>query len=296
MHRVKDSISPDDLMAYVDGALDQSRRREVEAHLRVDPDAARFVNEINRQNTSLRAALDPILDEPVPQRLLAVAQRPSGWRHVAASVAIALVVGIGGGWTLHKGLNKEDAVAFVADALVDRAVLAHTIYAVRPEPALDLQSSDASTVAAWLSAETEMRTTVPRLSDLGYQLMGVRLMMGQTRPAGLLVYGDGNGQRLSLLLRYDLGEDVETGFRHQGTFGVVRWADGGHGFGLAANLPHDELEAIAQVVRAQIGYAARQASSWPHFVGSAAYIVANQQVKIEATRRRPAELLVLRDT
>ena len=96
------SIADETLMAYADGELDTSARAAVEAAMRADPEIARRVAEYREQRDKLRAAYEPELAEPVPDRLLAVLRdrRPPArstvtrWRY-PASLAASLVVAIG---------------------------------------------------------------------------------------------------------------------------------------------------------------------------------------------------------
>ncbi|WP_044560523.1 hypothetical protein, partial [Azospirillum sp. B4] len=62
-------ITEEDLQAYVDRALDAGRRAEVEEYLATHPDAAQRVTVYAAQREALRAALAPIVEEPVPDRL-----------------------------------------------------------------------------------------------------------------------------------------------------------------------------------------------------------------------------------
>jgi hypothetical protein len=62
------------LQAYVDGKLDAAARARVDAALAQDPAQARRVQELQALNARLRAAFDPVLDEPVPAHLTAMLQ------------------------------------------------------------------------------------------------------------------------------------------------------------------------------------------------------------------------------
>lgn len=64
------SMSEERLLAYVDGELDATAAAEVEATLRTDAEAARFVAREQALRVQLRAAFDPVLTEPVPDRLM----------------------------------------------------------------------------------------------------------------------------------------------------------------------------------------------------------------------------------
>lgn len=70
-------IDDDILQAYVDGALDAADAARVDAALAQDNALARRVRQLQALNAQLRAAFDPVLDEPVPARLSALLQPPS---------------------------------------------------------------------------------------------------------------------------------------------------------------------------------------------------------------------------
>lgn len=61
------------IFAYVDGELDAAEAARVEAAMAADPAVAEAVARARRLRTQLREAFAPILDEPVPAHLLALA-------------------------------------------------------------------------------------------------------------------------------------------------------------------------------------------------------------------------------
>jgi hypothetical protein len=77
------NITDETLMAYADGELEPARRAEVEAAIGRDASIAARVGEFRRQRERLQQAYSSVLEEPVPERLLAAvearaAARPSG--------------------------------------------------------------------------------------------------------------------------------------------------------------------------------------------------------------------------
>ena len=62
-------VGEDELHAYVDGALPPARMARVEAWLAANPAAAARVQEWRRQTDSFHRLFDPVLDEPMPERL-----------------------------------------------------------------------------------------------------------------------------------------------------------------------------------------------------------------------------------
>lgn len=72
--------SDEDLSEYVDGGLSEARRAEVAAWLSAHPDGAAEVERLERLNEALKDLGSSILEEPVPERLRRVLQRPAAGR------------------------------------------------------------------------------------------------------------------------------------------------------------------------------------------------------------------------
>jgi surface antigen len=129
-------LTPEILMAYVDGQLDSAQSREVEAALADDPAAREMVARFRRSSEILGAGLEGVLHEPVPQRLLdaargeparVVAFRPRtrdqawhGWPGLAAAATVLLVVGITAGALLFG--SGDQAVMTAASDPMQRAL------------------------------------------------------------------------------------------------------------------------------------------------------------------------------
>ena len=68
------SVSEDMLMAYADGELDAADRERVDAALAADPALADRLTRHRLLRSSLGAHYAPVMEEPVPERLLAAAR------------------------------------------------------------------------------------------------------------------------------------------------------------------------------------------------------------------------------
>lgn len=122
-------LTPEVLMAYADGELDEAKSREVERLLANDPEARATVDAFRRSTEILGEGLDAVLVQPVPQRLLdtvrgsdakVVAMRPKEhsrngghWPTLAVAASLLLSIGIGIGAMLT--IDRQDN-ATVADA------------------------------------------------------------------------------------------------------------------------------------------------------------------------------------
>lgn len=67
-------FSDEMLMAYADDELDEKSRVAVESAMSTDPEIARRIAQHRALRKRLRAAFDPVLDEPVPSRLIDLAR------------------------------------------------------------------------------------------------------------------------------------------------------------------------------------------------------------------------------
>jgi anti-sigma factor RsiW len=68
-------LTMSDINAYLDGALSDQERREVEFALKNDSEAAALYHQYQDQVTELHRLFDAVLSEPVPQRIMELLQR-----------------------------------------------------------------------------------------------------------------------------------------------------------------------------------------------------------------------------
>lgn len=139
-------IDEETLQAYVDGELDAAGAARIDAALAHDAELGRRVREARAVRARLRAAFDPVLDEPVPERLSALLQPPAekratspgprprsgGWRRAgatrrhghrwhAAGAALAATVVLAAAilwwWRAGAMVRTQDGRAFAAGEL-----------------------------------------------------------------------------------------------------------------------------------------------------------------------------------
>jgi anti-sigma-K factor RskA len=68
------TFSKEELMAYADGELDEAKRQQIQDAINRDPEIAQRVASHRALKDSLRASFDPVLQESVPDRLIAIAR------------------------------------------------------------------------------------------------------------------------------------------------------------------------------------------------------------------------------
>ena len=212
------AVTEAELHAHVDGLLPEARRVEVEAYLAEHGEDAARVAAWREQNVALRAWFDPVLVESLPARV----RRPALARRVRpllryAAVAGWIALGGVGGWYLHdyNVAKSADTVAFAR-----RAAIAHIVYSPEVRHPVEVGADQEAHLVAWLSKRIGGSLKVPHLAQVGYQLVGGRLLPGNQGPVAQFMFQDGSGQRLTLYVRNGAGDSKETAFRYASERGV----------------------------------------------------------------------------
>lgn len=261
-----DPIKLDELMAYVDGQLDASRRRQVEELAAHDPAVAQTLVAYISQRNALRESLAGVTREPIPQRLLQL-EKPARFGAIRVAAALAtLAIGAGAGsfTTLQMASGGDAVVATVlqqrergADLprFVHQAAVAHAVFTPEARRPVEVGADQEPALGAWLSKRLGRPLQAPARLPLGFALMGGRLLPGEPdKPAAQFMYENVHGQRLTVYLRGMAQPTPETAFRygeHNGV-GTFYWVDRDWGYALSGDLPRAELLQIANAVYEQV--------------------------------------------
>lgn len=244
-------VTEAELHAYVDGALPESRAATVEAYLADHPVEAARVAAYREQIAALRRDYDPVLGEPLPQRL-AVPRR--NWlRPLARVAAVVAWFGLGAvvGWQLHSYTTDRQVEASL---WARRAAIAHVVYSPEVRHPVEVGADQEAHLVAWLSKRLGAPVKAPHLGNLGYQLVGGRLLPGDRGPVAQFMYQDGKGQRLTLYVRVNPDDSRETAFRfaQERGVGVFYWLDRKLGYALSGDVEKAELLRVATAVYRQL--------------------------------------------
>lgn len=239
------------LHAYVDGRIDANERQAVEAWLAAHPEDAERVRAYREQNAGLHALFDPVLDEPLPAGLAAIAQprpRRAGrtWMRIAAALML-IVLGGAGGWTL-RGM-EGGAGPLAEPGFVRHAVGAHLVYVSEVRHPVEVRANEEAHLVGWLSKRLGSPLKAPALASLGYSLVGGRLLPDEGTPAAQFMYEDASGRRLTCYVRA-ARERENTAFRFVADRGVSAfyWVDESLAYALIADLPKEDLLPVAHAV------------------------------------------------
>ena len=239
----------EELHAYVDGALDASRRTEVEAYLASHPDVAGQVARWRRDVDFLRTELAGTVTRPPQPRLdpAAVRRRLRARSRVrmAAAAAFFLAIGAGGlsGWQI-RSMN-------LAPAPMADAVEAYRVFATDRNRPVEMGAENVDHLQQWLSNRLGTSVSFPDLRSEGFDLLGGRLLATAEGPAALIFYQDRDGERVSLYIRPNKHYSEGTrGTRNDGGLLAKYWYRRGYGYAVVAKASDpriEELEAALQL-------------------------------------------------
>ena len=260
-------ITEADLHAYVDGVLPEARRADIETYLAALPAEAERLRAYGEQKTALRALFNSVLEEPIPARLKEAAAPRTTFlfyrRAIAAGIVLALVSGTAG-WLL-RGVMQPST--FIAQSLgivplpageitnlPRQAAIAHVVYSPDVKRPVEIGVDQEHQLVAWLSKRLGAHIQPPKLSSLGYELIGGRLLPGTSGPVAQFMYHDIIGLSLTLYLSTENTVNRDTGFRfaQEGPVNVFYWINGRFGYALSAGIDKDELARIATAVYNQL--------------------------------------------
>ncbi len=219
--------------------------------------------ELKALSQALHQLYDPVLDEPVPERLRARNVKHARWRSVAVAagwVALGLGAGVLAGWQLH---DRRPGVPPQAEVpgFVKRAAVAHAVYSPEVRHPVEVGADQEQHLVAWLSKRLGAPLRAPKLEDVGYSLVGGRLLPDESSVAGApasvaqFMYQCKQGTRITLYVRTNAVGNRETAFRFaaEGNVKVFYWIDRKLGYALSsADIGKDVLMNVANAVYQQL--------------------------------------------
>jgi anti-sigma factor RsiW len=256
-------ITEADLHAYVDGRLHRDRLARVEKFLASHPEERARTLDWQQQNETMRRLLNPVLSEPVP---LGLPMKPTAvswpWRGLAASVLIA-AVSAGSAWSLRGAIDAGAARRAFADptaagdteltGFAQRAAVAHVVYSPDVRRPVEVGADQEQALVTWLTKRMGSAVRAPSLASLGYQLMGGRLLPGETGPVAQFMYGGPGGQRLTLYVTREVaGQDTAFKFGKEGNVNVFYWVEDHFGYAISAGADRASLMKVSQEVYRQL--------------------------------------------
>ena len=283
--------SDDRLIAYLDGEVDASERREIEAWLEADPAARDKLAALAESAALVRSAFDEVMHEPVPDRLIAAArgERPSAtptakilpfkrsgfpggaragrsWWFglpVAASLFGLLLGGSAAYLSVAKLLpgalgSKQPGVEMAAadNLWLDNAAGYFKLAANAGDGALiDVPAtSDPREALQKISQSVPQEVRLPDLKPWGLSFRGARLVVAEGRPAAQLVYTTDNKAigPLTLIIGSSKEPDISPTLAHRQDVNLLYWRHQGRAYALVGQTDIGYLWGIANDVAWQL--------------------------------------------
>jgi len=241
-------ISDGELHAFIDGALDEARRRDVEAALDADPELAARIEGFASDKALLKRVYAPLAARPVPQHWIALADgaappTPSRWRAWAAggAIAAALLLALAGTASLWRTQPASP------DGIVE-AALAARAEPVRGEKIVPVAANAGiHRYDAALKSAVAMNVKVPDLARMGYRLAGLHLYaQAAGGRAAELLYRGPQGRLFTLYLRHSDGAARFDQFERKG-LRVCVWQDEELGTVMAGNVSTAAMQRLASL-------------------------------------------------
>ena len=249
-------ITEAELQGYVDGRLEPERRVAVEAWLAARPEEAERIADYRRLAEALRGAYDPVASEALPQRFQR--RQPRRWRRygIAATwLAVGLLIGGIAGWELRSVRPSLAPSADSGGVMARRAAIAHATYSPEVRHPVEVGADQEAHLVAWLSKRLGAPLRAPKLDEVGYSLVGGRLLPGDNGPVAHFMYQCNQGTRVTLYVRTEASSNRETAFRYakEGNVRVFYWVDRKLGYALSsADISKEDLFKVANAVYQQL--------------------------------------------
>jgi anti-sigma factor RsiW len=256
------------LVAYLDGELDETARRDVDTWLAADAAARDRMMALAASASLIRSAFADIVNEAVPERLIVAARgkpadgatppqaeiivfdRPAKaarspvrrWSMIYAAAAagfFGLLIGGGGGYfgsdALHSPATTQNAVvaAQTDDWLNDAAGLYKIVVAAGNTTLADVPASgDTREALQKISQDLPQQVRLPNLKPWGLTFRGARLVVGEGRPAAQLIYTTDNKAigPLTLIIGSSKESDAPPTFDRRQDVNLLYWRHQGHAY------------------------------------------------------------------
>lgn len=239
-------LTDEELIAYFEDTLAPPDRAAFEARLEHDPQAQAKLIDWARQNVEIQALFGDEADAPVPERLREVLHRSPQprrfWPQQIAAMLAVLGVGLAGGWTTHAALQSPPEATRLAQA----AISAHDTYVVEVVHPVEVASDQRDHMDTWMSNRMGTQMRPPDLAAAGFTLMGGRILPAGDRPAGLYMYENADGQRITLYVSHQASGNSAFQFAGEGATQSLYWTDDGLGYALVGEMPRDRLKTVAK--------------------------------------------------
>jgi len=271
--------SDEQLIAYLDGELAGDERAQVALALEEDAKLKERAARLAESAGLLRAAFDPVVHEPVPDRLIAAARGTGGAtvvslgarvrRHIgdrrwwigvplAASLA-GLMVGAGLGFFAADEssvtASRPADVNLASGSWLDSIAGYHKLFVAagpNDDALVDVPANDGATRKATQKLPSDFR--LPNLKPWGLVFQGARFLIVEGRPATQLFYTTDIKALgpLTVVVGTSNKPDISPTFDHRDDLNLLYWRHHGHAYALVGQADIGYLWNIANDIAWQL--------------------------------------------
>jgi anti-sigma factor RsiW len=242
------------LHALIDGELDASHAREVEAHIETCPRCTAELAAYRKMHEAMaKADLRYTAPASLRQRIDAALPKPAA---TASNVTpLASRRSVLRGFALGSAVSALAATLLVAvvvrhddQQMIESEIVSAHLRSLQPNHLIDVVSTDQHTVKPWFNGKLDFSPPVSDLATSGYPLIGGRLDYLRGRPVAALVYQH-RKHFINVFLWPNEGvADSETPPRTQQGYHVVHETHGGMAYWIVSDLNPEELSAFARLL------------------------------------------------
>lgn len=263
-----DTVSAEMISAYLDGELDAATQARVADYLAHTPEARDAVRDYEEQAHALRQLYDPVLQEPVPDRLLETITPPeaeggakANWLRrgmpLAAAASVALAVGMAAGWMVRSDLYEQEAERIAMQMFLQQASSSYSLYAREDSPWRETRlEEDRDRFGEWFRERNELEIAAPEFDEAGFTFVGGQALPASSGSAGQMLYRNEDDQMIAVyfqsrgdsVLSRAFAQDGQTAFLEQDDLSMYHWnsESGSTRYAVLGSVDQDMLSSVAE--------------------------------------------------
>lgn len=272
------------LHAWADGRLSPQQAARLWAQWQTDAATAQEAAAAWAQQRAQLRALADAQPEPAPSARLEEAARKAQqahtqwaqarrwWNRSAVAACVGLAFGLG--WlareewppgsgaapTMAQSQRGAPATPYTLAAeprrFAQQASMAHAVFQPEVRHPVEVTAAQQDHLVAWLSKRLGRPLAVPNLQPQGFELMGGRLLPGDSGPRAQFMYQNAAGVRATLyvgaLAAPGAAATTAFEFLDEGPVPAFYWVDQGFGYALSAPLPRSQLWTLVSALHPQL--------------------------------------------